>query len=673
MHMKKIVILICLAMGLVCSCRIDDEYSNDLKDTEGVEMIFHASNMDNSNTKTVLNEDNLNIMWSAADGIKLFYGADISAKFTSTNTEAATNVDFSGTLKNFQYNSTTSFTAVYPYSNKTSFDGEAITVTLPAEQTAVAGSFASDLLISVAQSQDENLHFYNLCGGVRFQVAEEGVKSVRLMGCNGETLAGTVKVKLDSDGKPYVSEICDTLTSITLNAPDGGEFKTGVYYYFVALPASLENGYSMRFIKSRSYKEYKSQQSSKISRSCWGSLSASKTAEAKDGDYVVIAIDSTETFWSVKTNLTKYLNEEHTQSEDITLVAGINFIDSPKYGFKVRGTYVLDVDMTHWDKSCVKSTENMFTACTRLTSIDLSGFSAVVNANSMFSHCYALTKVNGLKDMVNLENSGSMFYYSNALSEGIDLSGMKNLQDASSMFYKCDSLVHVTGLGELTNLKNASHMFWSCGGLEEIDGLSELTNLENASCMFYGTSLKKTPDLSGLKNLTDASCMFAKTKFTTPPDLSPLENISNVSYMFYGAAITTPPAINVLSESVNAAYMFAESAIEYAPDFSDVKFGVGNAAGMFHDCRYITELDLADFEFTVKIPEFFPHYSSCSKIITHVSDETHLDNINKSLIALLEEYRSVLKTGWRYVITQGETSSDGVTIFTINPKYVKPQ
>jgi len=77
---------------------------------------------------------------------------------------------------------------------------------------------------------------------------------------------------------------------------------------------------------------------------------------------------------------------------------------------------------------------------------------------------------------------------------------------------------------------------------------------------------------------------------------------------------------------------------------------------MFVECSSIESLDLANIDFsTVDYTMMLYKTTSLKEVTTSVSDETHLANLK----AHLEETHSD-KT-----VTQGETSSDGVTVFTI--------
>ena len=221
-------------------------------------------------TKTVLQQDG-SISWSPADCINVFYG-NKSGRFTSTNAEVASSAEFTGSLGAFTLDGVTEFVAAYPYSESNSVSGTTLSLTLPAEQTAVEGTFDDNLFICVAKSKDYNLHFYNVCGGVKFSLARDGIKKVVFKGKNGAHLAGLLTVNFASDGIPQVSRISNGKPAITLIAPNGGTFKKGSWYYLVIAPQILSQGYTMEFYTDELVETITSDSSVTILRSTWGVL-----------------------------------------------------------------------------------------------------------------------------------------------------------------------------------------------------------------------------------------------------------------------------------------------------------------------------------------------------------------------------------------------------------------
>ena len=266
--MKYSRIVSALIIGFLFGCTAEEI---DNRQVPGAGLTFSASFGDIHPTRTAL-QNGGQVLWSPNDEIDIYYGSSSSGKFVSVNTTLATGTDFVGDFKNYVYAEDKEFLAVYPHSESNSFDGRKLTVELPATQKGLEGSFDNNLFISVARSSNTDLYFYNLCGGVEFSVDEPDVKAVTFRGNGGEVLAGKVNVLLDGNAKPYVSEVIDGKTEITLTAPDGGSFKTGKLYYIVTLPAVLEKGFTLTFKKQPGGAVRVSEKAVEVKRSIWGSL-----------------------------------------------------------------------------------------------------------------------------------------------------------------------------------------------------------------------------------------------------------------------------------------------------------------------------------------------------------------------------------------------------------------
>ena len=201
-------------------------------------------------SRSTLHDGGAQVYWEPEDAIKVFYDK-VGSKFEAQCTSEATVSDFKGSL-GFVGGGTESAApekyiwGLYPYRLDASSDGNSVTTTLPASQTGKAGSFATNTNITLARSESFGLAFYNVCGGVRFSLTQPGIKRVVLESLGGEAIAGTFTAGFDG-GVPVINEVSDPLTKITLKAPDGGSFETGVWYYIVALPQTLSQGFKLTF------------------------------------------------------------------------------------------------------------------------------------------------------------------------------------------------------------------------------------------------------------------------------------------------------------------------------------------------------------------------------------------------------------------------------------------
>ncbi len=223
-----------------------------------------------SGTKSFRLDDG-SVWWSPSEEVSIFYGSGSNggSKFVSMNTSIAETVELQGSVQ--MSGSGKDFWAVYPYSEDNSCDGSSVTTVIPDQQTAVEGNFSNDVFPTIAKSSSLSLAFWNICGGIKFFVSRNDITSVTFKGNNSEPLAGKVKVSFDSDGKPYIAEVIDAKTEVTLNAPDGA-FKVGKYYYISLLPASLQNGFTMAFETTDMRGSVVTQKTQAIKRSVFGVL-----------------------------------------------------------------------------------------------------------------------------------------------------------------------------------------------------------------------------------------------------------------------------------------------------------------------------------------------------------------------------------------------------------------
>ena len=258
-----------LAIGILAACNIDEQLNSNFNPND---VTFYASNGDKAATRTVLQADGT-INWLPQDEINVFYGQNQSARFVSDNSNASEKVAFNGSMKDFSYSAGTMFQAVYPFREDNTFDGDAISVTIPSEQAAVAGTFADDLFVSIARTDDFNLQFYNVCGGIKFYVTEPGVASVTFSGNADEPIAGKVKVGWSNEDRPEVKQMVTRATSITIKPENGETFQTGTWYYLAALPTNLKSGYKFTLTKTNGTSTVKSNTSpATIKRAVWGVL-----------------------------------------------------------------------------------------------------------------------------------------------------------------------------------------------------------------------------------------------------------------------------------------------------------------------------------------------------------------------------------------------------------------
>ncbi len=269
--MKTRYILLAIIALAFSACAKNSEPA----EPEGVQMTFTAYQEGSEMTRTTVQSGGTQVYWEPSDEIKVFFNG-ASGRFVSQNTGNASVATFTGTL-NVIVGATegagysTQTWGLYPYRADAVLEGNAMVTTLPASQTGRSGSFAKNTNITVAQSNGYGLAFYNVCGGLRFSLTQEGIKRVTFQGNNGEAIAGKIKVAF-ADGSPVVQEVSESETVITLTAPGGGSFQTGQWYYISAIPGTLSGGYKMVFYKESESAKLTSSSPVTFKRGIFGSL-----------------------------------------------------------------------------------------------------------------------------------------------------------------------------------------------------------------------------------------------------------------------------------------------------------------------------------------------------------------------------------------------------------------
>lgn len=229
-----------------------------------------------SNVRTSLQPDGSTIYWNPGDEIKLFAEDEI-AKFTSVNTESGMTAKFKGVL-NFAFGSneggsgSTYIWGLNPYQEDASFDGNTITATVPTEQEGVPGSFGKGTFLSIAKSDSWNLTYYNLCGGIKFNLKHAGINKVILKSNGGETLSGKVKIGVDGNKHPFVAEVVNGVDSLVLVPAEGDAFIPGQNYYFSCLPVTMASGLTFKFLGDCATAQLVSTKSNTIKRSVFGNV-----------------------------------------------------------------------------------------------------------------------------------------------------------------------------------------------------------------------------------------------------------------------------------------------------------------------------------------------------------------------------------------------------------------
>ena len=215
-------------------------------------IIYASQELQAKSSITVDGEGVGTIYWSPADDISIFYGASTPVLYTSTNLAPETTAAFTtSAIIGSTELASTNIWGLYPHNPSAVCDGSSISTTLPSTQYGVSDTFDDDLFMTVAHSDDTNLHFYNVCGGIKFSLSRDDITAITFSGNNNEDIAGDITVSF-VEGLPRVSVDRGEKT-ITVTPKGGGTFASDTYYYIVALPQTLSGGFTMTFDTNTGY------------------------------------------------------------------------------------------------------------------------------------------------------------------------------------------------------------------------------------------------------------------------------------------------------------------------------------------------------------------------------------------------------------------------------------
>ena len=248
-YYNTIIAVLCVVLGIAACTKqetqVENEPVQEIEEPQPSEpqietMPLSLDASGEAATKTTLS--GTTVSWKSSDEISVFDGTLPNQRFTTT--DSGTSVTFEGEVST----GATEYYALYPYTSTASLTaGKKITgITLPATQTALAGTFADNLNITVASGSvsDGAASFKNVCSVVRFTLNEPYVTKVTFKGNNNETIAGDLTIDYNS-GNPTV-EVANPQKEVSIG--DGSSvLATGVEYCMVILPADFTEGITLAF------------------------------------------------------------------------------------------------------------------------------------------------------------------------------------------------------------------------------------------------------------------------------------------------------------------------------------------------------------------------------------------------------------------------------------------
>lgn len=568
--MKKIQhILISLAgLVLAAACTFDplQEQMSAGQNGKGLDVTFTATAArSDTGTKTAVHGDGPEIWWNPNDAIYVIFNG-VASEFQYNGTEPVSLAEFKGSLYGFSGSTevfegevaagSQEFLGLYPNRGWDWYPDNTVYATVPALQTATAGSFDPNALMTIAKSNDLALAFYNVCGGVKFSLQEEGIECVTFTSNDGTPLAGKVKVVMDENGYPAVSgDVQNPESSIRLEAPYGEYFEPGVWYYLTCLPGSLEQGFTMTFLSGTKIGELSMDDPITVKRSVWGRLEIA---------------DATITYVDEDTLL---YNEILYTTTDGNPIAFSSYDYTGTYSSPISHVYVNGVGRIRFAEPITQIPGSSFQRRTTLETIRLPKTVKSIGEYA-FSDCTSLKEV---RMSEGIEHIGTQAFVRNTALERISIPA--SLQSVGQMaFVRCDKLTtfgdqHTSDDGRCLILDGNLVAFAPAGVTEYTlpMGISEISPLVFALTRelkkvvipfgvdsigkqaFYSSSIESVTLPGSLLEIGSSAFAFsALTTLTVPRDVNTIE-----SYAFAHCpnlkTVSLPYTLTVLGDGVFAA------------------------------------------------------------------------------------------------------------------------
>lgn len=528
---------ILVAIVSSCSSVEQDTKEEILFTKEQQEVIITAAVESGPETRTVLNSNNLSVLWKPSDEIKVFSAGEAS-KFISQNSENQKAVNFLGTISVITGTAEgadidTHIYGLYPYTDEATMTDGSFTTTLPFIQTGLAETFDDDLFISIGRSYTFSMGFWNVCSGYRFSFTEGGYQSVTLTSNDGTPLAGTFITTFDDNGKPVITSTPMPSASVTVNAPEGG-FSADTWYYLIVLPGTHASG-----------------------------LTFTATNESGTGTYV---IDEEKTFNRSKfkqiAGLDQQLSRPQTNKE-IWYTSSNNEIVIPKYddvfgATLLSNTFENGKGIMTFDSDVTSIGRGAFSGCSTLTSLSIpESVISLGNAafsGTMISEIVLPSKITVLPDAAFYDCSalanvvlpeGLVSISTNAFANCVALSGITlptNLETLGIGVFSGSGLTSITLPNSIISI--GGNCFMGCSSLQTVNLPSGLSTIPSSA--FRGCSQLSSVDMPNSLSVIESGafwqCSSLPSVFTIPSSVSRINDKA-----FYGC--TSIEKMYILRES----------------------------------------------------------------------------------------------------------------------------
>ena len=374
--------------------------------------------------------------------------------------------------------------AIYPKrsdnSNKILFTNKGdlnIYFTIPTVQIATPESFDKLAMVSIAESDGNNLGFRNLCGGIKFSVSQPGIKEVSFRSSSGETLSGSFCF-IRKSGELFVdwpsSWEGSGSNEVIVRAPDDSYFEVGKYYYAVLNPLEDDSPIVVTYKKGSSKASYYTSGSTSIKRSVFKRLydkDAGLSFQPIKDEAIMMRILPDSFRYDADDKIKRLTDVVFHPSSGHMTDENLGTEEGPVY-FELKGTEVHYY--TPKESFNIKNvSQRMFAYWSGLTKVDLTGVDA--SEATDFWECFAGTNLKSIDlshfDTSNATSMKGMFSQCKSL-ESLDLSSFntEHVTDMSEMFYLCRNLRELNlSSFKTSQCQDMSWMFCYCISLQKLD------------------------------------------------------------------------------------------------------------------------------------------------------------------------------------------------------------
>ena len=574
--MKKAFFILAAAL-LVLGCEKDNRPTGNTE-PEGIAVTLSATIGASGSRVAIQSDDDetFNHLWEEDDQIRVFDGSGHGADFDLDGYDAlnpSNTAEFSGT---FAYAVSG---AVYPAANPSAaFDGSNFTVTFPATQAYVAGTYDPAANVYVATCDGTTLSFKSLQCYVRValwsETASTAVDHIVVSSVDGEKIAGLATVSasgnitMDPSASSSITLSCASPVTLSDNS-------AAPTWFYIAVPAVSTTGLKVDVYKS---------DGSHLWRNVSRNPLEKKNKVLKMGTLEYSPVSSRA---NLKAGVAFNKAIKECSGTDASGGADVDGPNIVKIVFEVNKNMsgITGTDVSNDGDGSVIATFSGGVVRVQSAAPELQMQSA---SNSMLRTMSNLEAIEGLGFLRYAQPSGGSWKYmfmDNPKLVTVDMSDLNvansNYATTSSyMFQGCTALetVRFPIANKHLLVNNGDFMFCNCSSLRTLSNLYSGDNsFSTADSMFFNCSSLETLDLSHLKthNVKSAKRMFL--------NCSSLETITTNANFTFAVCTTMISMFNGCSSltSVDVSRFNTEK--------------VKSMASMFRECHSLTNLDLSGF------------------------------------------------------------------------------